>query len=170
MTLVVKPRDLVIRTADICDAHGTAARVIVMPWRDFGGRSAFHGPIETVECFEDNSKVREALEEPGQGRVLVVDGGGSLRCALVGGNLAKLAQDNSWAGVVVHGAVRDVHELAAAQVGVKALGVHPRRSDKRGLGARGPAVRFADTIFHAGDWVYADEDGLVLASQPLHPV
>src|SRR4051812_36115023 len=108
-------------TADLCDAHPDEGRVVTPGFRDFGGGTAFAGPISTIKVHEENAIVREALEHPGRGHVLVIDGGGSLRCALVGGNLASLAARNGWAGIVVHGCVRDAHELRAAAVGVKAL-------------------------------------------------
>lgn len=154
-------------TTDLCDAHPDDVRVVDPIFRDFGGLRAFHGVVVTSKLFEDNSLVREALEQPGAGRVLVVDGGGSLRCALLGGNLAVLAERNGWAGVVVFGAVRDTRELAAANVGVKALAAHPKKSDKRGVGQRDVAVTFAGVTFHPGDHLYADDDGIVVSSRPL---
>ncbi len=151
---------------DLCDTHPNL-QICEPIFRDFGGAPAFHGPIATLKVFEDNSLVRESLEQPGNGRVLVVDGGGSLRCALLGGNLAALAEKNGWAGVIVYGAVRDTKELAAARVGVKALAPHPKKSDKRGLGDRDVAVTFAGVTFKSGEHVYADEDGIVVSSAPI---
>jgi regulator of ribonuclease activity A len=116
-------------TTDLSDAH-PQAQVCDPVFRDFGGRSAFHGPIQTLKIFEDNALVRATLETPGEGRVLVVDGGGSLRCALVGGNLGVLAVRNQWAGIVVNGCVRDLAELGAQALGIKALAAHPRKSEK----------------------------------------
>ena len=115
-------------TADLCDEFGAEVRVAEPVFRDWGGVARFAGPIETVRVLEDNGLVRQALETPGRGRVLVVDGGGSLRAALVGGNLAALAQRNGWSGLVVHGCIRDTGEIAATPVGVKALGAVPRKS------------------------------------------
>lgn len=158
-----------ISTADLYDAHEDSVQVAEPLYRDFGGVSAFHGQVATVKVFEDNSLVREALQEPGQGRVLVVDGGGSLHCALMGDVLAKLAVDNGWAGVVVHGCVRDSRALAGLALGVKALATNPRRSVKRGQGERGVLVSFAGVSVHHGDWLYADEDGLLISSAPLEP-
>ena len=155
------------RVTDLCDAHGDRARVAAPGWTDFGGRTAFSGPVHTLSAFEDNSLVREALEGPGEGRVLVVDGGGSLRCALVGGNLGALAAANGWAGIVVHGCVRDRVELAACPIGIKALGSHPRRSEKRGAGRVGETLRFAGVEIRPGDRLYADEDGWIVADGPL---
>lgn len=148
-------------TTDLCDARADA-RAAEPLFRDFGGVRAFAGPIVTLALFEDNSLVRTALEEPGQGRVLVVDGRGSLRCALLGGNLAALAEKNGWSGVVVFGAVRDTRELAAAKVGVKALAAHPKKSDKRGVGSRDVEVTFAGVTFVPGHLLFADEDGIVV--------
>ncbi len=129
---------------------------------DFGGVGAFAGPAATVQCFEDNTRVREKLGEAGEGRVLVVDGGGSLRCALLGDNVAQLAADNGWAGVIVYGCVRDTGELAGIAVGIQALAPHPRRSDKRGEGAVDVPVTLAGARVAPGDSVYADGDGIVI--------
>ena len=154
-------------TTDLCDAHGEAVRVAAPGFADFGGRGGFHGPVHLVTVFEDNTSVREALERAGEGRVLVVEGGGSLRCALLGGNLAKLAADNGWAGILVHGCVRDTVEIAACDIGVKALAAHPRRSDKRGPGTVGETVRFAGIEIAPGDWLCSDEDGFIVADRAL---
>ncbi|MEZ4293459.1 MAG: ribonuclease E activity regulator RraA [Polyangiaceae bacterium] len=149
-------------TADLCDAHGRKARVVEPLFREFGGAPRMSGPISTVRVLEDNVLVRSALEEPGNGRVLVVDGGGSLRTALLGGNLATLAEKNGWAGVVVHGAVRDTVELSAAKVGVRALASCPRKSEKRGEGSRDIPVTFGGITFSPGEMLYADEDGIIV--------
>ena len=158
---------MLIATADLCDSHGAAVQAAEPVFRDFGGRTSFFGPVVTLRVEDDNSLVRTALEEAGHGRVLVVDGRGSTRCALLGGNLAKLAQDNRWAGVVVHGCVRDSEELVATAVGVKALATHPRKSEKRGRGERDVALEFAGVRIESGSWVYCDADGLVVASEEL---
>lgn len=155
------------RTADLCDAHGEAVRVLALPFRDYGGRSAFAGSVSTLKCFEDNSLVRTALEEPGNGRVLVIDGGGSLRCALVGGNLGVLAEQNGWAGVVVWGCVRDAVELATNAIGIKALGTCPRKSDKRGVGQREVPITIGGVTIRPGEWLAADEDGVIVSDAPL---
>lgn len=154
-------------TADLYDTHGEALRVLAPLFRDYGGRRAFCGPVSTVKVFEDNSLVRAALEEPGAGRVLVVDGGGSLRCALVGDNLALLGQQNGWAGILVYGCIRDAAPIAAIDIGVKALATNPRKSIKKGEGERDVVVRFAEVGIAPGDHLYADEDGVVLADTPL---
>ena len=152
-------------TADLCDAHDLD--VADSLFRDFGGRLAFAGRIETVAVHEDNLLVRQALEQPNDGAVLVVDGGGSLRRALVGDRLAALARDNGYRGIVVHGAVRDTAALADIAIGIKALGACPRRSDKRGRGQRGVAVTFAGITFHPGHFLYADGDGIVVSPTAL---
>jgi regulator of ribonuclease activity A len=136
-------------------------------FRDFGGRLTFGGRIRTVRAPEDNTLVRQALEEPGQGQVLVVDGGGSRRCALVGDQLAALAEKNGWAGIVVHGCIRDSEEVRRTAIGVKALGTHPRKSGKRGEGERELDVSFAGVTFKTGHHLYADADGIVVSEKPL---
>lgn len=154
-------------TADLCDAYPDRVRVLAPLFTHYGGRQVFHGPVDTVLAYEDNSRVREALSEPGEGKVLVIDGGASLRRSMVGGDLAKLAATNGWAGVLVHGAVRDVHELEAIPLGVLALGLVPRKTEKRGLGTRGISVSFAGGTFSAGSWLYADRDGVVVSASEL---
>ena len=154
-------------TADLYDAHGETLQVLTPLFRDFGGNRAFAGPAATLKVFEDNSLVRAALEEPGQGRVLVVDGGGSLRCALVGDQLGVLGVKNGWAGIVVYGCVRDADALGALQIGIKALATNPRKSVKKGEGTRDTVVRFADAVIAPGNYVYADADGIVIAESRL---
>ena len=155
---------LVPATCDLCDAQrvNPALRVLPPVFRSFGGVASFCGTVVTLQCFEDNSLVRSALEEPGAGRVLVVDGGASMRCALVGGKLGALAAQNGWAGIVVDGCVRDSAELAAAAVGVRALGLNPMPPAKRGEGRRNVALRIQGQPVRAGDWLAADGDGIVL--------
>ena len=154
-------------TADLCDEFGEEARVAEPVFRDYGGASSFGGPVSTVRVFEDNVLVRDALEEDGRGRVLVVDGGGSTRCALVGGNLAALAHENGWAGILVYGCVRDSVELSAVPVGVKALNTSPRKSAKGGAGERDAPVGFAGVELFPGEYLYADEDGVVVSGRDL---
>ena len=154
-------------TADLYDAHGDALQVMTPMFRDFGGRLMFDGPAATLKVFEDNSLVRAALEEPGNGRVLVVDGGGSLRCALVGDQLGELGVRNGWAGIVVFGCVRDTVALSALPLGIKALASNPRKSVKQGEGSRDTVLRFADVTIKPGDHVYADVDGVVVAPTSL---
>jgi regulator of ribonuclease activity A len=154
-------------TADLCDEHGDSVQVCEPIFLAFGGRRAFSGPVSTVRCFEDNSRVKEAVEGPGQGRVLVVDGGGSRRRALLGDKLGDAAVRNGWAGVIIHGCIRDSAALNGMQIGIRALGTMPLRSEKRGEGERDVPVRFAGVTFRPGDYVFADEDGVVLSHGPL---
>ena len=157
-------------TCDICDAHrtdtGDALRVLPPLWREFGACASFSGPVSTVQCFEDNSLVRAALESAGAGRVLVVDGGGSLRTALVGGNLGALAVASGWAGIVVDGCVRDAGELARCAIGIRALALCPVPPAKRGAGQRDVPVRLQGVAVRPGDWLYADADGMVVLDRP----
>lgn len=154
-------------TTDLCDEFWEAVRVAEPLFGDFGGSGTFFGRIETVRVFEDNVLVRAALEEEGRGRVLVVDGGGSTRCALLGDRLAAMAHENGWAGVVVNGCIRDSAEVAKLPLGVRALHAVPRRSDKRGSGERGVSVEFAGVSFAPGEYLYADADGIVVAARDL---
>ena len=157
-------------TADLCDDLGPRARVAEPLFRDFGGERSFHGPVATVRVFEDNVLVREALSEAGRGRVLVVDGAGSVRCALVGGMLARLAHENGRAGLVVNGAIRDSGEISSVPVGLKALATSPRRSEKSGAGERDGGVAFAGVTFVPGQTLYADPDGIVVVDEdPRRP-
>lgn len=159
-------------TCDFCDVHKAddSGRFRVLPpvFQDYGGVPAFAGLAVTVKCFEDNSLVKAAVDSAGEGRVLVVDGGGSLRRALVGGNLATAAARNGWAGVLVYGAVRDVAELRVAAVGIRALALMPLPTEKRNEGQSGVVVQIAGVRVQPGDWVYADADGIVVSDAPLH--
>ena len=152
-------------TTDLCDEH-PEAQVCEPVFQSFGGRAAFCGPITTLKVFEDNTLIKQAVEGPGEGRVLVVDGGGSKRCGLVGGNLAVSAATNGWAGIVVYGCIRDADELAEQPLGVRALAAFPRKSE-RGLhtGQVGRPVVFAGVTFHEGAWLCADSDGIVVLPQ-----
>ncbi|HAZ60202.1 MAG TPA: ribonuclease [Gammaproteobacteria bacterium] len=156
-----------LATADLTDEH-PGLQVLELALRDFGGCKAFHGPVTTLKVFEDNSLVRAAFEEPGAGRVLVVDGGGSLRCALVGDLLAELAAKNGWAGAVVYGAIRDSAPIASIAIGLKALATHPRKSVKRGEGQRDIPVSFGGLTIRPGDYLYADADGVVVGPAAVH--
>jgi regulator of ribonuclease activity A len=154
-------------TADLCDAFPRLIQVGEPLFREFGGIRKFAGPIETLRVFEDNSLVRQTLESAGRGRVLVVDGGGSLRCALVGGRLASLARSNAWSGLLINGCVRDSAELREVPVGIKALNTAPMRSGKNGTGERGVKLNFAQIEFAPEQYLYADEDGILLAQRNL---
>jgi len=156
-----------LHTADLCDDHSGEVQIAEPVFHDYGGVLAFHGPIETIHTFEDNSKVRELVGQPGNGRVLVVDGGGSKRCALLGDNLAAMAVENGWAGVVINGCIRDSHLIAEMPLGVKALATHPLKSVKRDLGDVGAPVRFAGVTFQPGHTLYADLDGIIVSEKSL---
>lgn len=153
-------------TGDLCDAHKTCTdgsfRVLPPVFRDYGQRLHFAGVISTVQCFEDNSVVKAALAEPGRGRVLVVNGGGSLKRALVGGNIAAAAAKNGWAGVVVDGCVRDSAELARCDLGIRALALMPMPTDRRNVGERDIEVRIQGVRVAPGEWLVADADGIVV--------
>jgi len=155
------------KTADLYDQHGETLRVCEPIFGDYGGLVRFTGPVATVKCFEDNTHVKAALAEPGEGRVLVVDAGGSIRCAMLGDVIAQSAVDNGWVGVLMYGCIRDSREIADMDLGVKALGTNPRKSQRRGEGQRDIPVAFAGVTFRPGDWVYCDEDGVVVADGPL---
>jgi regulator of ribonuclease activity A len=154
-------------TADLCDQHGAAVQVTQPLFRSFGGTKSFCGAIATVKVVEDNTSVRLRLQEPGNGRVLVVDGGGSLTCALVGDQLAQLAIQNNWAGIVVYGCIRDSAALGDMAVGVMALATMPRKSEKRGPGEHDIPVTFGGITFTPGHYLYADDDGMIVADAPL---
>lgn len=157
-------------TCDLCDAHKADStdvlRVLPPDFRDFGGRTRFAGPVSTVRCFEDNTSVKAALEAPGQGRVLVVDGAGSTRRALIGGNIAAAAARNGWAGVVIDGAVRDAAELAACDIGIRALALCPMPTDRRRPGEVDMPLLLRGIRVRPGDWLYADADGIVVRAGP----
>lgn len=158
---------MTIKTADICDEHAERVRIADPVFRVYGGRAAFGGPITTLRIFEDNVLVRSALEEPGDGRVLVVDGAGSMRCALLGDQLAALAAENGWAGVVVNGCIRDSADIAGIDIGVRALATMPLKSRKLGRGERDVPVAFAGVQFEPDQYLYADEDGLLVSAEAL---
>jgi len=170
---------LTFATCDLCDANKDARddvfRVVPSMLRDFGARHAFAGPVETVKCYEDNSLVKAAVESSGVvdtangpvGKVLVVDGAGSLRRALLGGNLGAAAARNGWAGVVVDGCVRDVAELAVLDVGIRALASVPLPTERKNQGLKNVPVQIQGVWVHPGDWLYADADGMVISAKPL---
>lgn len=162
------PSNLV--TGDLCDAHRAdgdgSFRVLPPLFRDYGKRVRFAGSVSTVQCFEDNSVVKAALEAPGDGRVLVVDGGGSLRRALVGGNIAAAAARNGWAGVVIDGCVRDSAELARCDIGIRALALVPMPTERRNQGRRDVTIHLRGVRIVPGDWLVADEDGIVVMAIP----
>ncbi len=154
-------------TADLYDEHEENLQIATPMFNDYGGKKRFSGPASTVKVFEDNSLVRAALEEPGEGRVLIIDGDASLRCALVGDMLAELGKNNGWEGIVVYGCIRDATVIANIDIGVKALNTNPRKSVKKGVGDRDITITFADVSISAGDYIYADEDGVVISTEKL---
>ena len=162
-----------LATTDLLDAHeaelelGTV-RVLQPGLLALGRHRSFAGPIVTLKLFEDNTLLAELVKTPGNGRVIVVDAGGSLRCGIFGGMLAEAAAKNGWAGVVVFGCVRDADELDDCELGVRALGLNPRRSVKRGEGQSDVAVTFLGATLRPGNWLYADRDGVVVSDRPLH--
>ena len=151
-----------VSTADLYDEHGDALESCDTQFRQFGGVTRFSGPAVTVRCHEDNALLKSVLSEPGEGRVLVVDGGGSLHCALMGDIIAGLAVANGWAGAVIHGVVRDVAVLRTLELGIKALGSNPRKSTKTGAGERDVTVSFGGATFVPGSLVCSDDDGVVV--------
>ena len=155
-------------TADLCDSFASELRIVApMGFRSYGGRPRFCRPVSTLKVFEDNSLVRSALESPGEGRVLVVDGGGSMRCAMVGDQLALLGVKNGWSGILVYGCIRDSEAISAMDIGLFALGTHPLKSIKKGVGERELVVQFGGVAFVPGSHLYADADGIVLAVRSL---
>ena len=166
-TATKRELSMAFKTADLCDAHSDTVEIAEPLFCDFGGRETFHGVISTVKSFEDNSLVRQALEGRGQSRVLVVDGGGSMRCAMVGDQLGVLALENGWSGIVINGCVRDSAELMELDLGVRALATHPLKSVKRGEGRSDIVVRFAGVHFVPGHYLYADADGVLCSPVAL---
>ncbi len=160
---------MAFKTTDLCDKYETDPTLQVAEplFGDYGGRTAFCGPIATVKVCEDNVLVRQILETPGEGRVLVVDGEASTWCALLGDMVAQIARDNGWSGIVINGGVRDASEIAQIKIGVKARFTVPRRSRKEGKGRKDTPLAFAGVIFRPGDYLYADEDGILIAERDL---
>jgi len=161
-TLVQVSQRKIFYTSDIYDAFEEEVASLDLQLQSLGQHRQFHGRIRTVQCLHDNGLVKAIANEPGEGQVLVVDGGGSLRSALMGGNIAKAFADNGWAGVIIHGAIRDRHEIAALPLGVKALGSNPRKSAKDGIGVRDITVTIGNVDFIPYATVYADEDGVIV--------
>lgn len=156
-------------TADLYDRYEESLQIASPIFNDYGGRKAFFGPVATVKVFEDNSLVRQALAESGRGKALIVDGGASLRRALVGDRLAQMGKENGWAGIIVYGCIRDSLIIADMDIGLKALNTNPRKSLKQGRGERDIPLYFADVCFEPGHYVYADSDGIVVSSSKLAP-
>ena len=159
-------------TTDLCDTHALkladgTLRVLAAHFYRYGKRTVFSGPVKTLKVFEDNSLVRTALESAGNGRVLVVDGAASLRCALLGGNLGKLAETNGWAGLVLNAPIRDAEEIDTCAIGVRALGTCPVKSKKTGAGNFDVPLAFGGVTIKPGDWCYADRDGVLFSDLEL---
>ena len=151
-------------TADLVDEIGADVRSCDLQFRQFGGRSEFAGPIATVRCFQDNALVKSVLSEPGDGRVLVIDGDGSLHTALVGDVIAELGRSNGWSGLIANGAVRDAATLRTLDIGIKALGTNPRKSTKTGAGERDVVITLGGVEFRPGDVAFSDDDGIVVVA------
>ena len=154
-------------TPDLCDAYPDLIQVVEPMFSNFGGRDSFGGQIVTLKCFEDNSLVKEQIALDGKGKVLVVDGGGSLRCAMLGDMVAEQASKNGWEGLLIYGCVRDVDMLAQTDLGVQALASHPKKSEKRGIGELNVSVTFGGVTFKPGDYLYADNNGVIISPSPL---
>mmetsp|Transcript_65901 Transcript_65901/g.162221 ORF Transcript_65901/g.162221 Transcript_65901/m.162221 type:complete len:194 (+) Transcript_65901:59-640(+) len=165
-------------TPDLCDKANldvsklaTESKIKIvdpaMNFKNFGGKIAFHGPVSTIKAYESNPTVRKAFEEPGEGRVLVVDAGGSLRCAMLGDMIAEFGVKNGWAGIIMYGCIRDSKAIAEMPIGVKALNTHPVKSHKKDPGLRDVPVMFGGVTFKPGQFVYADEDGIVVSDSPM---
>jgi regulator of ribonuclease activity A len=154
-------------TVDLVDAHQDRVRSCEVQFRQFGGRRSFSGPIRTIRTLEDNALIREVLSSPGEGAVLVVDGGGSLRVALVGDMIAALGVENAWSGLVIFGAIRDVGPLGTLPIGIKALGSNPMKSTKNRIGEIDAPVWFGGVVFNPGEMLYSDEDGVLVSATPL---
>jgi regulator of ribonuclease activity A len=156
-----------LSTADLVDAHGDKVRSCSVAFREFGGRARFFGRVRTLKTFEDNALIKQTLSSPGGGAVLVIDGYASLRCALVGDIIAGLAVENGWSGLIIWGVVRDSAALGGLDLGIKALGTNPWKSSKLGGGAVDVPVSFGGVEFRAGEWLYGDEDGILVSDVPL---
>ncbi len=154
-------------TPDLCDQYSELVRVVEPMLSNFGGREQFCGQITTIKCFEDNSLVKQLVGTSGEGRVIVVDAGGSLRRACLGDMLAEQAASNGWAGLIIYGCIRDVDQIRATDIGVQALGVHPMKTDKKGVGELNIPVTFGGVTFAPKDYVYADNNGIILSAEPL---
>lgn len=154
-------------TCDLCDENPELVRVVEPILTNYGGNPVFHGEIVTVKCHEDNSVVKENVAKPGNGKVMVVDGGGSLRCALLGDMLAAKAADNGWAGIIIYGCIRDVDEIRKTALGVQALRTIPIKSNRQGRGDLNVPVTFGGVTFNPGEYVYADNNGVIVSAEPL---
>ena len=160
---------MTFKTADLCDEHSEHIQIAQPGMLSYGGKARFAGRIITIKLFEDNSLLRDMLDNAGEGQVIVVDGGGSMRCALLGDILADKAVSNGWGGLVINGCIRDSADIARMDIGIRALGTHPLKSVKKGIGEANVPVSFSSVLFKPGNYLYADEDGIILAREPLLP-
>ena len=160
--------DMEMKTADLWDAFEDQVQVADPIFNNYGGIEAFHGRAVCVKVFEDNVLVKKTLKQNGGNSILVVDGGGSLKCALVGDLLAQLAIDNGWNGMIIFGAIRDSREIGQMDIGLKALNTCPRKSAKKGAGTVGEPLEIAGVTINPGDYVYADRDGILVSERELH--
>lgn len=154
-------------TPDLCDAYPELVQVVEPMFNNYGAIDSFGGEIVTVKCHEDNSKVKELVDTDGTGKVMVVDGGGSMRHALLGDMLAEKAEKNGWEGIIVYGCIRDVDVIMETELGVQALGTNPLKTDKRGIGDINVDVKFGGVVFKPGHYVYADNNGIIVSPQAL---
>ncbi len=156
-----------ISTPDLCDAYPDLIRIVEPVFKNYGGKAAFGGEIVTVKCFEDNSRVKENAGKPGKGKVMVVDGGGSLKKALLGDLIAEAALNNGWEGFIIYGCIRDVEPISAMNIGVKALNSIPLKTQRKGEGENNVQITFGGVTFNAGEYAYSDSTGIIVSSEPL---
>lgn len=156
-----------ISTPDLCDEYPDTVRVLEPVFKNYGGKTSFGGEIVTIKCFEDNSRVKESAGKPGKGKVMVVDGGGSLKKALLGDLIAETALKNGWEGFIIYGCIRDAEPIMNMQIGVKALNSIPLKTQRKGIGERDIEISFAGVTFNPGEYVYADTTGIIVSNIPL---
>ncbi len=156
-----------VSTPDLCDAYPDLARILEPIFKNYGGKTSFGGEIVTVKCFEDNSRVKENAGKPGQGKVMVVDGGGSLKKALLGDLITEAALNNGWEGFIIYGCIRDVEPISTMKIGVKALNSIPLKTQRKGEGENNVQITFGGVTFNPGEYVYADSTGIIVSSDPL---
>ncbi len=155
-------------TPDLCDKYPDLVRVVEPIFKNYGGKSSFGGQIVTIKCHEDNSVVKETAGTAGNGKIIVVDGGGSLRRALLGDLIAENAVQNGWEGFIIYGCIRDVDDISTMNLGVKALNTNPLKTEKKGIGDLNIPVSFGGVTFKPGEYVYADSNGIIVSSKPLN--
>ncbi len=156
-----------MKTADLVDTYDEQVTLCHLPFMRFGQRKSFYGPVQTVKCFEDNALLKAQLQTPGNGQVMVVDAAGSTRVAVMGDLLAEAMRSNNWAGIIINGVIRDSADINQMNVGVRCLGTSPKKSSKKGEGVLGEAISFGGAHFSAGDFVYCDEDGVLVSKTKL---